>query len=45
MKLENHYKLYDVPVFVCGDMNARPKDSAIHMMMNKTFSVDKFTGR
>ena len=35
----------DVSVIMCGDMNARPRDSTIHLIMNKPFSIDKYTGR
>lgn len=35
----------DVPVIVCGDWNSRPRDSSIHLIMNKKFYADPVTGR
>jgi len=43
-KLEKQ-RMNDVPVILCGDLNSRPKDSSIHLIMNKPFSIERYTGR
>ena len=45
--LENleQQNILEVPVIMCGDWNSRPKDSSIHLIMNKKFYADPVTGR
>ena len=40
-----HQNILEVPVIMSGDWNSRPKDSSIHLIMNKKFYADPVTGR
>lgn len=34
-----------VPLIICGDFNAEPQTSSIHMMLNKEYSITENSGR
>jgi hypothetical protein len=42
---KDHNLTNDITVIATGDFNARPKDSVVHLMMNKPFSMNIQSGR
>lgn len=42
---DNELSLDTTPIVICGDFNAEPTTSSIHMMLNKDYQITENSGR